>query len=283
MRKEQFAIVIQYARHRLLRLDVVESFVLLIESVPTSNGMRTASSGNVTTHWLVVDVSTLVDLTIHIPTMIVMEATLESMQCTITPGQWRIELESVASSAFAPHDAINPVQDIISKSMSESIAKLLRWACSHMNSPLAIEMLAHASTCDDLIVLDCASPDIECCFAGVIYKDMKQVCFCNDTASGVIDRSKYIAMNRNCLSLVYCFYQLGHIAQYMKESVVDIISTHDDWNDAFDRGVAEDLRYSYNQCMMVLYQFVTNPPCSIRRRRKTASVDSLNASSTAAS
>lgn len=198
-----------------------------------------------------------------------MERILSSGGDVFTQHQWQRELRIAVSHSFAPHhitSANEPYHFATSANLRKSVNRLLRWACTQIQEPLAVEALKHAATCSHFVVLKCCAIDVGCCFTRAQrLPKMRQVSFCDTSpVSGVIERSLFYAMHYECAKLVYCFYELGHIAQYIVDLAKRIIQASDDWISDIYVGAAEQLRLNLNQCMRYLYYFISHPPCAIR-------------------
>lgn len=200
-----------------------------------------------------------------------MEAALNTGGDVITIDRWKEELRRVVSYSFSPVEITSPTSSYListSHALRLAVSNIIKWACSRIDSPLAVEALMHASRCAHYVVVayDISSGiDIPCCFTSAVNThEMRQVCFCDVLPNGVIERSKFYAMDRNCIKLLHSFHQLGHITQHIVDRVRWIISTRDNWNDLIDEGVADDLRMSMNYCMLSLHHFIKHPPCAIR-------------------
>lgn len=199
-----------------------------------------------------------------------MEQILAAGGDVITQEQWKHEMKSAVSYAFGPHHILStnePFFFATSSTFRKCISRLTHWACTQIHEPLAVAALMHAAKCSHFIILECCALDVGCCFTRTKQlHQMRQVCLCDTSPSnGVIRRSLFYAMHIECTILVYCYYELGHIAQYIVDLAKRIIQASDDWNGDIERGAAEDLRVSLNQCMLVLYQFIKRPPCAIRK------------------
>lgn len=195
-----------------------------------------------------------------------MESILAAGGDAIPLPQWRTELNHAASFAFAPVNVTSTHAShhyAISSPLRQSLSRLLSWACGRIDSELAIEALRHASACAHFVVLQCCAVDIPCCFTGSM-SSLHQVCFCYMMPNGTIHRTLFFAMDERCVLLVYCFYLIGHVAQYTLERVQCIIASNDDWCESINAGIADDLADTVNQCTLVLHEFITRPPCGIR-------------------
>lgn len=199
-------------------------------------------------------------------------ATLASGGEVITSAEWKCELRQAMSFAFSPINLVNsstPYIYAMSPSIQQRISLLLDWCCSRIGSSLAVECLRHAVACGDTVAYYCDATGIPCCFSGVVPKQARvQICFCYARSDGIVQRTQYYVMSQECSVLVKCFYLLGHMMRYTVEHVKRLIATCNDWIDSIvTMRFCEGYRYRFNMCMLVLYQFITSPPCSIRRRR----------------
>lgn len=208
-----------------------------------------------------------------------MEAALNTRDDVISFSRWKEELRRAVSYSFTPTDITSSTpayQSSTSPALRLAVTNIIAWACSKIDSPLGIEAVMHASTCAHYVIIkyDISSGvDIPCCFTSAINtQDMMQVCFCDVKPNGVIDRSKFYAMDGRCIQLIHCFHQLGHITQHIVNRVRWIISACDNWNDRIDEGTADDLRMSMNHCMQSLHHFIKYPPCAIRAALANAAV-----------
>jgi hypothetical protein len=278
-RKECRLIRVAYARNALLRLYVEDRLLPFVESESTSSwvGQRYACANTCTrvgTHssffFCLIGLPRNRCAPVHthtprMPAFAAIEATLRARGDIISIAQWGRETRRTLSCARTPYNPANsdqPYRYALSRSLQSTVTSLLEWTLRVFTSSLAVEALQITRSCSRFIVYWCCAEDAQCCFSGVTStydNPLIQVCYCHVTACGKIERSLYYVMSYQFIVLINCFYQLSHICGFAVAEIqrLESIGVYE-----IDSSM-ESIRVSMNRCMLVLYQFVCKPICSL--------------------
>jgi hypothetical protein len=214
-----------------------------------------------------------------------MEATLRDGRDVISREQWSREVTHSLSHAYAPFNpvSISPHRHALSDAIQACVASLLDWASGCISAPLAREALLRARSCSRFIVYWCTAPDVPCCFSGVVPPAPErrlQVCFCDANYDGSISRSLFYAFDCRYLTLLNCFYLLGHMSGFAVDLSTEWKALHDNECDHGHGGdtsasieqFMEPLRQQLNACMGVVYHTVLTIQQLRDQRPPTAAV-----------